>query len=76
MVLARKTHGDPGREDEAQVGEDRIPGGGHEGQVEEIGLAEPQQQPRHRQHGDREHQGAAQRLEPLQARRPHARSPI
>src|SRR3546814_5759637 len=46
-----------------------------EGNVEQIGLAEPEQQRRHRQHRDRQHERPAERLERLQ-REPHAASSI
>ncbi len=63
VVLAREAHGHADGEQQAQVGEDRVAGGGHEGDVQQVGLAQPQQQPGHRQHGDGQHQGAAQGLE-------------
>ena len=42
---------------------DCIAGRGDERDRQQVRLAEPQQQARHRQHGDRQHQGAAERLQ-------------
>ncbi len=42
-------------EQQAEIVEDRIARGGDERDRQQVRLAQPQQQPRHRQHGDRQH---------------------
>ena len=63
MVLARDADGDADREQDAEVREDGLPGGGDRRQVEQVRLPEPQQQARDGQHGDRQHQRAAELLQ-------------
>ena len=63
VILARESDGDADREQQAEVREDRIAGGGDRRDIEQIGLAESQQQRGDRQHRDRQHQGAADLLQ-------------
>ena len=44
VVLARQAHGHADGEQQAEVREDRVAGGGDRRHVEQVGLAEPQQQ--------------------------------
>ena len=62
MVLAREAHRDADGEKQAEVGEDRVARRGHRRDVEQVGLAQAQQQARDRQHRDGQHQRAAEAL--------------
>ena len=62
MILARETDRDADGEEQAEVGEDRVARRGDRGDVEQVGLAEPQQQAGDRQHRDGQHQRAAHAL--------------
>jgi hypothetical protein len=75
VVLARQPDGDADSEQEPQMGEDRVTGRGDERDVEQVRLAEPEQQAGNRQHRDRKHQRAAERLELVYAKLDHRMSP-
>ena len=59
VVLARQPDGDTNGKHKAQVREDRITGSRQNRDTEQIRLTQSQQQARHRQHRDRQHQRAA-----------------
>ena len=65
VVFAREADRDADREQHPEVGEDRVAGGGDEGDVEQVGLAEPKQHSGDRKHGDGQHQRPSERLQPL-----------
>ncbi|MNQ83366.1 hypothetical protein D3C85_984440 [compost metagenome] len=64
VVVTGKADGDADGEDQRQVGEDCIAGVVDQGDVQQVGVAQAQQQAGNRQDGDGQHEGAA---EPLQA---------
>src|SRR3546814_7613669 len=63
IAVAREADRDADRKEDAEVVEDRRARRRDEGDVEQVGLADAQQQTRDRQHRDRQHQRAAERLE-------------
>src|SRR5882672_1073972 len=67
MVLARKTDTDAHRKQQSEIRENRIAGSGHRCPPQYIGLPKPQQQPCDRQYGNRQHQRAAQLLQPRES---------
>src|SRR5690606_35237913 len=63
VILARKTYRDTDRKQQAEVVKDRLPRCGHRGHIEQIALAEPQQQCGNRQDGYRQHQRTTDALQ-------------
>ena len=63
VILARQPDGDPHREEQPEIVEDRLPRRPHHRQIEQVRLSEPKQQGRDRQHRDRQHQRAADSLQ-------------
>jgi len=75
VILAREADRDADCEQQSEVREDRIAGSGDKRDVEQVGLAEPEQQTGDRKHRDRQHQRPAERLQALHAKLDHHCSP-
>ncbi|CRQ64570.1 hypothetical protein PAERUG_P47_London_12_VIM_2_12_12_01943 [Pseudomonas aeruginosa] len=71
IVVASETDGDADGEDQRQVGEDRLAGVVDQRNVEQVDVAQAQQQAGDRQDRDRQHQGAAQALQAFDQERGH-----
>src|SRR5205085_9819892 len=75
VIFAGEADGDADREEEAEVGEDRLARAGDEGDVEQVRLAEAEKEAGGGKHRDRQHQRAAQGLQAVE-RKSHAAVPI
>ena len=63
VVIAGKTHGNADSEDQRQVGENRVAGIVDDCDVEQVGVAQTQQQPGNGQNRNRQHQRPAKPLQ-------------
>ncbi len=69
IAVFGEAHRDADGEQQPQIMEDRVSRGGDKRlAAEDVRLAQPQQEPRDRQHGDGQHQGAAQGLQGADSR--------